>query len=106
MILLWTDLEHTDEGLREAVKGASRFGPVGEVKLAPEHLHAEQGENDDEEEEEEQEASDGAHRVEEGGHQVTEGRPVPYTHKHTRQGLGITLYLNISLPYLPEIIST
>ena len=40
------------------------------------HLHAKQGKDEDEEEEEEEKREDGAHRVEEGDHQVPEACPV------------------------------
>ena len=48
------------------------------------NLHAEQSEDEDEEEEEEEEGEDGAHRVEEGDHQVAQARPV-LCHLQTNQ---------------------
>lgn len=74
-------LEHSDEGLREAVKGAAGFGLVGKVELPSKHLHTQQGEDDNEEEEEEQQAGNGAHRIQEGSHQITERCPVSRAHK-------------------------
>lgn len=47
-------LEHSDEGLRKAVKGTAGFGLVWKVKLPSKNLHAQQGEDDDEEEKEQQ----------------------------------------------------
>jgi hypothetical protein len=52
-------------------------GALGEVELAPEELHAEQGEDEDEEEEEEEEGHDGGQRVHQGDHKVPQRRPVP-----------------------------
>lgn len=75
-------LEHSDEGLRKTVKGAAGFGLVGKVELASEHLHAKQGEDDYEEEEEQQQAGNGADRVQEGSHQITERCPVSSGHKN------------------------
>lgn len=56
-------LENTDESLGEAVKGTTLHLLVGEVKLAPKHLHAQQGEDDNEEEKQQEQGDDGAHRV-------------------------------------------
>lgn len=70
-------LEHSDEGLREAVKGAAGFGLVGKVELPSKHLHTQQGEDNNEKEEEQQQAGNGTDRVQEGSHQITERCPVP-----------------------------
>lgn len=67
------DLEHGEQRLRKVVEGASP-GLV-KVELPPKELHAQQREDDDEEEEQEQQGGDGAHRVEQRGHQV--GKRVP-----------------------------
>lgn len=50
---------------------------VGKVKFPPEHLHAQERENDNEEEEKKEQGGDGAHRVEERGHKITQRGPVP-----------------------------
>jgi len=71
------DLEDTDEGLGEVVERAAPHLHVLEVKLAPKELHAQQRKDDDEEEEKEQQRGNGADRVEQGGHQVAQGCPVP-----------------------------
>lgn len=73
-------LEDGDECLREIVEVASSDLLIREVELSSEHLHAQQSEDDNEEEEEEQERCDGADRVQQRCHQVTERRPVPNTH--------------------------
>ena len=57
------------------------------VELAAEHLHAEQREDDDEEEEEQQQRRDGPHTVEQGRHQVTQGRPVSGKRKREEKGV-------------------
>lgn len=56
-------LEYSDEGLREAVKGAAGFWPVDKIKLASKHLHAQEGEDDDKEEKQQQQAGNGANGV-------------------------------------------
>lgn len=53
-------LEHSDEGLWEAIKGAAGFVLIGKVELSSEHLHTQQGEDDNEKEEEQQQAGNGA----------------------------------------------
>lgn len=53
-------LEHSDEGLREAIKSAAGFVLIGKVKLSSKHLHTQQGEDDNEKEEEQQQAGNGA----------------------------------------------
>lgn len=50
---------------------------VGKVELPPKHLHAQEWENDDEEEEKKKQGGDGAYRVEERGHKITQRGPVP-----------------------------
>lgn len=50
---------------------------VREVEFPPKHLHAQEGEDDDEEEEKEEQRRNGADRVEERGHQITQRGPVP-----------------------------
>lgn len=74
-------LENSDQGLREAVKGAARFRLVGEVELPSKHLHTQQGEDDNEEEEEKQQAGNGTDRVQEGSYQITKRCPVSRAHK-------------------------
>lgn len=69
-------LEHSDKGLREAVKGAARFWLVGKVELPSKHLHTQQGKDDNEKEEEQQQAGNGTDWVQEGSHQITERCPV------------------------------
>jgi len=76
-------LEHSNEGLREAVKRAAGLGLVGKVKLPSKHLHTQQGEDDDEKEEKQQQAGDGTDRVQEGSHQITERLPVSRAHSIT-----------------------
>lgn len=70
-------LKHTDEGLREVIEVAASWSVVAEVKFPPKHLHAQERENYNEEEEKKEQGSDGAHRVEEGGHKITQRLPVP-----------------------------
>lgn len=74
-------LEHSDESLREAIKGAARFGLVGKIELPSKHLHTEQGEDDNEEEQKKQQAGNGTDRVQEGSHQITERCPVSRVQK-------------------------
>lgn len=50
---------------------------VRKVEFPPKHLHAQERENDNEEEEKKEQGRDGAHRVEERGHKITQGGPVP-----------------------------
>ena len=52
-------LEHSDEGLREAIKGAAGFRLVRKIELPSKHLHTKQGEDDNEEEQEKQQAGNG-----------------------------------------------
>lgn len=70
-------LKDTNQGLREVVKVAATGLVVVEVKLAPKHLHPQEREDDNKEEEEEEQRGDGANRVEERGHEVTQRGPVP-----------------------------
>lgn len=70
-------LEDADEGLGEAVKVAAPHLCVLEVVPASEELHAQQGEDDNEEEQQQQQGGYGADGVEQGSHQVAQGRPVP-----------------------------
>lgn len=70
-------LKHTDEGLREVVKVTASRSVVCEVEFTPEHLHAEEREDDNEEKEEEEQGRDGSDRVEERGHKIAQRGPVP-----------------------------
>ena len=76
------NLKDGEQWLPERIKVAARFVDERvEVEPAAEQLHAEQGEDDDEEKEQEQERHYGAHRVEQGGNEVTQSRPVPRKNK-------------------------
>lgn len=77
------DLEDTDEGLGEGVKCATPHFHVLKVKHAPKKLHAQKCKDDDEEEEKEEQRGNGADRVEQGCHQVAQGRPVPGERRDT-----------------------
>jgi len=80
---LFLYLEHSDKGLREAVKGAAGFGLVGKVELSSKHLHPQQGENDNEKEKEQQQAGNGTDGVQERGHQITERCPISRKHSNS-----------------------
>lgn len=85
-------LEDCNKRLWKVVEVASLYFLVRKVEFTAEHLHAEQSEDDDKEEEEEQERRDGAHRVQQRHHQVTERRPVPNTHTHILYVKGTRLF--------------
>ena len=75
-------LKHRQQTLHKRVEVAARLGVGGvKVKLAAEHLHPEESEDHDKEEQEEEQGSNGLDRVEEGGHEVGEGAPVPATRR-------------------------
>ena len=57
--------------------------------LAPEELHAKEGEYEDEEEEEEEQRHNGAHTVEQRDDKVAEGGPVPERTASVRQSTAI-----------------
>jgi hypothetical protein len=54
------------------------------VEPSSEDLHAEEGEDENEEEEEEEERGDGLDRIEQRGHEVREGLPVPEAKRKAR----------------------
>lgn len=70
-------LEAREQGLRERVKSAPLHLSFVKVELAPEQLHAQQGEDDEKEEEQEQQGADGFHGVEQRVDQVRQSSPVP-----------------------------
>lgn len=70
-------LKHGEEGLGEVIERAPPGLHLIKVELPPEELHAQEGEDDDEEKQQQKQGGDGAHRVQQGRHQVAQGVPVP-----------------------------